>query len=54
MLFKIKLIYGFIRKRAMRYSTIKPMQKHFDSAKAVGGSVTLDCPFLFILGVHKI
>lgn len=49
MLFKIK------RKRAMGYSTIiKQMQKRFDSAKTVGGSVTLECLFLCILGVHEI
>lgn len=53
-LFKTKLIYGFKRKREMRYSTIKLMQKHFDSAKAVEGSLTLDCLLLCILGVHKI
>lgn len=48
MLFKIK------RKRAMGFSTIKQRQKHFDSAKTGGGSVTLDCLFLCILGVHEI
>lgn len=37
--FKMKKIYGFKRKRAMRCSTKNLSKKNFDSGNAAGGSV---------------